>query len=49
MGIYHCGNVEFFSNFLNKIIFETDNEAVTAFVYSSELYKKVRIAQQKGY
>lgn len=31
------------------IIFETDNEAVTQFVYSSELYKKVRIAQQKGY
>ena len=31
------------------IIFETDNESVTKFVYSSELYKKVRIAQQKGY
>ena len=31
------------------IIFDTDNEAVTKFVYSSELYKKVRIAQQKGY
>ena len=26
----------------NKEIFKTDNEAVTNFVYSSELYKKVR-------
>lgn len=31
------------------IIYKTDNEAVTKFVYSSDLYKKVRIAQQKGY
>ncbi len=30
------------------IIFETDNEAVVKFVYSSNLYKKVRIAQQRG-
>jgi phospholipid/cholesterol/gamma-HCH transport system ATP-binding protein len=26
----------------NKDIFRTDNEAVTNFVYSSELFKKVR-------
>jgi len=26
----------------NKTIFKTDNEAVTNFVYSSELFKKVR-------
>jgi len=26
----------------NKEIFKTDNEAVTNFVYSSELFKKVR-------
>ncbi len=26
----------------NKEIFRTDNEAVTNFVYSSELFKKVR-------
>jgi phospholipid/cholesterol/gamma-HCH transport system ATP-binding protein len=32
-----------------SIIHKTDNEAVTKFVYSSNLYKKVRIAQQKGY
>jgi phospholipid/cholesterol/gamma-HCH transport system ATP-binding protein len=31
------------------IIYNTDNEAVTKFVYSSNLYKKVRIAQQKGF
>ena len=31
------------------IIFDTDNESVVKFVYSSELYKKVRIAQQRGY
>ncbi|MGB3592449.1 MAG: ATP-binding cassette domain-containing protein [Nonlabens sp.] len=33
----------------NKEIFKTDNEAVTDFVYSSDLFKKVRIAQNKGY
>ncbi len=32
----------------NKEIFKTDNETVTDFVYSSELFKKVRIAQNKG-
>lgn len=32
----------------NKEIFKTDNEAITDFVYSSELFKKVRIAQNKG-
>lgn len=32
----------------NTQIFKTDNEAVTDFVYSSELFKKVRIAQNKG-
>lgn len=32
-----------------SIIHKTENEAVTKFVYSSDLYKKVRIAQQKGY
>ena len=32
----------------NKQIFKTDNEAVTDFVYSSELFKKVRIAQNQG-
>jgi phospholipid/cholesterol/gamma-HCH transport system ATP-binding protein len=32
----------------NQEIFKTDNEAVTDFVYSSELFKKVRIAQNKG-
>lgn len=31
------------------IIYKTDNEAVTKFVYSSDLFRKVRIAQQKGY
>lgn len=29
-------------------IFKTDDETVTDFVYSSDLFKKVRIAQQKG-
>ncbi|MBW1297285.1 ABC transporter ATP-binding protein, partial [Aquimarina litoralis] len=29
-------------------IFRTDNEAVTDFVYSSNLFKKVRDAQLKG-
>lgn len=29
-------------------IFKTDNEAVTEFVYSSNLFKKVRDAQLKG-
>lgn len=29
-------------------IFKTDNEAVTKFVYSSDLFKKVREAQQQG-
>jgi phospholipid/cholesterol/gamma-HCH transport system ATP-binding protein len=33
----------------NKEIFKTDNEAVTDFVYSSDLFKKVRIAQNEGY
>ena len=28
----------------NKEIFKTDNEAVVKFVYSSELFKKVRLA-----
>ncbi|WP_338351069.1 ATP-binding cassette domain-containing protein [Nonlabens tegetincola] len=32
----------------NKEIFKTDNKAVTDFVYSSELFKKVRIAQNEG-
>jgi phospholipid/cholesterol/gamma-HCH transport system ATP-binding protein len=32
----------------NKKIFKTDNEAVTDFVYSSELFRKVRVAQNKG-
>ena len=32
----------------NKEIFKTDNQAVTEFVYSSELFKKVRIAQNEG-
>lgn len=32
----------------NKEIFKTDNVAVTDFVYSSELFRKVRIAQNKG-
>lgn len=32
----------------NKEIFKTDNEAVTDFVYSSALFKKVRIAQNQG-
>jgi phospholipid/cholesterol/gamma-HCH transport system ATP-binding protein len=32
----------------NTTIFKTDNDAVTEFVYSSELFKKVRIAQNKG-
>ena len=31
-----------------KTIFKTDNEAVTDFVYSSNLYKKVREAYNKG-
>jgi phospholipid/cholesterol/gamma-HCH transport system ATP-binding protein len=29
-------------------IFKTDNKAVTDFVYSSDLFKKVRDAQLKG-
>ncbi len=33
----------------NKEIFKTDNQAVTEFVYSSNLFKKVRIAQNEGY
>ncbi|MEN8817521.1 MAG: ATP-binding cassette domain-containing protein [Nonlabens sp.] len=33
----------------NKEIFKTDNEAVTDFVYSSNLFKKVRIAQNEGF
>ncbi len=32
----------------NQEIFKTDNEAVTDFVYSSDLFKKVREAQNKG-
>ncbi|GAK96484.1 methionine ABC transporter ATP-binding protein [Nonlabens tegetincola] len=32
----------------NKEIFKTDNKAVTDFVYSSELFKKVRVAQNEG-
>lgn len=32
----------------NKEIFKTENEAVTEFVYSSELFRKVRIAQNEG-
>jgi phospholipid/cholesterol/gamma-HCH transport system ATP-binding protein len=32
----------------NKEIFKTDNEAVTDFVYSSALFRKVRVAQNKG-
>ncbi|MDN6279474.1 MAG: ATP-binding cassette domain-containing protein [Psychroflexus sp.] len=31
------------------IIHDTDNEDLTNFVYSSNLFKKVRVAQQKGY
>lgn len=31
------------------MIYKTDNEAVTKFVYSSDLFRKVRVAQQKGY
>ncbi|QTY26725.1 ABC transporter ATP-binding protein [Flavobacterium sp. CS20] len=31
------------------LIYKTDNKAVTDFVYSSYLFRKVRIAQQKGY
>jgi phospholipid/cholesterol/gamma-HCH transport system ATP-binding protein len=31
-----------------KEIFKTDNEAVVDFVYSSELFKKIRKAQNKG-
>jgi phospholipid/cholesterol/gamma-HCH transport system ATP-binding protein len=30
-------------------IFETDNEAIVDFVYSSNLYKKIRNAHLKGY
>ncbi len=33
----------------NKEIFKTDNEVVTDFVYSSNLFKKVRIAQNEGF
>jgi phospholipid/cholesterol/gamma-HCH transport system ATP-binding protein len=31
-----------------KEIFKTDNEAIVDFVYSSELFKKIRKAQNKG-
>ena len=31
-----------------KEIFKTDNEAITDFVYSSNLFKKIRKAQNKG-
>ncbi len=31
------------------LIHKTDNKAVTDFVYSSDLFRKVRVAQQKGY
>jgi len=31
------------------LIHKTDNKAVTDFVYSSNLFRKVRVAQQKGY
>lgn len=31
------------------ILFTTDNEAVTEFVYSSDLFKKIRKAQNQGY
>lgn len=31
------------------LIHKTDNKAVVDFVYSSDLFRKVRIAQQKGY
>lgn len=31
----------------NKEIFKTDNEAVTDFVYSSDLFKKVRMRKMK--
>lgn len=33
----------------NNEIFKTDNETVTDFVYSSNLFKKVRIAQNEGF
>jgi phospholipid/cholesterol/gamma-HCH transport system ATP-binding protein len=33
----------------NEEIFRTDNKAVTEFVYSSNLFKKVRIAQNEGF
>ncbi|MGO1752356.1 MAG: ABC transporter ATP-binding protein [Psychroflexus sp.] len=33
----------------NKIIHNADNEDLISFVYSSNLFKKVRVAQQKGY
>lgn len=32
-----------------SLIHKTDNKAVTDFVYSSDLFRKVRVAQQKGY
>ena len=31
------------------LIHQTDNKAVTDFVYSSDLFRKVKVAQQKGY
>lgn len=31
------------------LIYKTDNKPVTDFVYSSDLFRKVRVAQQKGY
>ena len=31
----------------NKEIFKTDNEAIVDFVYSSNLFKKIRKAQNK--
>ncbi|MGO2103581.1 ABC transporter ATP-binding protein [Psychroflexus halocasei] len=33
----------------NKIIHNADNKDLISFVYSSNLFKKVRVAQQKGY
>ena len=33
----------------NEEIFRTDNKAVTEFVYSSNLFKRVRIAQNEGF
>ncbi len=41
------GNLAWEGN--KDLIHNTDNKAVTDFVYSSDLFRKVRIAQQKGY